>query len=91
MNEILRTIARDGRILEVNSSSYHAGSDTLPAFDIVKRYFELGGRLLNFGSDAHEKERLGAKYSVFSDMAKAAGFSEIAIAVGRKITTVPIL
>ncbi len=50
---ILRGIISRGKILEVNSSVGRAGGLTLPDEDVLYRYFELGGRKISFGSDAH--------------------------------------
>ena len=52
--EILRTAIRDGKGIEMNTSSWHYGQpDTCPARDILRLYRDLGGRILTIGSDAH--------------------------------------
>ena len=36
----------------------------------------MGGRLVSFGSDCHQKERLGENYPVVVSMLKLMGFKE---------------
>ena len=59
--EILRQAIRDGKGIEVNTSSHRYGlSDLTPSRDILKLYRELGGTILTIGSDAHKPEYLAA-------------------------------
>lgn len=58
IDDILRTVIAKGKLLEVNSSARGAGSAFLPDTDILTRYYELGGRLVSFASDAHNTARI---------------------------------
>ncbi len=61
IDEILRLAVRENKGIELNTSSWRYGlSDTQPCRTILKRYFELGGRLITLGSDAHTPEFVGA-------------------------------
>ena len=61
VEEILQVVIADGKGLEVNTSSYRYGlSDTTPSVEILKRYRELGGKIVTIGSDSHKPEHLGA-------------------------------
>lgn len=52
--EILKLAIRDGKGIEINTSSWHYGlKDTQPSRKILKLYKDLGGRIFTFGSDAH--------------------------------------
>ncbi|MBQ9647658.1 MAG: histidinol-phosphatase HisJ family protein [Oscillospiraceae bacterium] len=52
--EIMTTAIRDGKGIELNTSSWHYGlADTQPSRDILRLYRDLGGRILTIGSDAH--------------------------------------
>lgn len=54
IDEILKTLIRKGKGIEVNTSGYkHISKRTMPHFDVVKMYQELGGEILTLGSDAH--------------------------------------
>lgn len=58
--EILKRAIRDGKGIEINTSSWHYGlKDTQPSRKILKLYKDLGGTIFTFGSDAHKKEFLG--------------------------------
>lgn len=79
IDEILNTVAQNGKILEVNSSSRTAGSDFLPDTDILSRYYELGGRLISFASDAHSTERICDKRDKVVAALKKIGFTHITV------------
>ena len=78
-DEILKKIIAKGKILEVNSSSREAGSDFLPDIDVLHRYFELGGRRISFGSDAHTVERIAEKRELVCKELRKIGFSCITV------------
>ena len=74
IDDILKTIISKGKALEINSQSKGTGLDFLPTTEILKRYKDLGGELLTFGSDAHFCGRIGEKYSLVADWLKLSGF-----------------
>ena len=76
---ILTKIVRMGLILEINSSTRGAGSDFLPDVDALMRYYELGGRKISFGSDAHHVSRIADKREQASGVLKSIGFTHITI------------
>ena len=53
LDEILSEIAKRNKCLEINTSVGSSGSNFLPDTDIIRRYLQLGGQKLSFGSDAH--------------------------------------
>ena len=60
IDEILKTLIQKNKGIEINTSGYLSyQTEGFPKFDIVKRYFDLGGQLITVGSDAHVKERIG--------------------------------
>ena len=60
VTEILKTVIRDGKGIEVNTSSHRYGvPDLTPSKDILRLYKELGGTIITIGSDSHKKEHLG--------------------------------
>ncbi|NLG03599.1 MAG: histidinol-phosphatase HisJ family protein [Clostridia bacterium] len=61
ITEILKIVIRDGKGIEVNTSSHRYGlKDLTPSRDILRLYHELGGSILTIGSDSHEKKDLGS-------------------------------
>lgn len=89
-DEILKAIIAKGKILEVNSASRGAGSDFLPDTDVLERYFALGGRLVTFGSDAHETARIGDKRELVIAALKKIGFTFLAVPVRGRIVSCKI-
>lgn len=79
IDEILGRVVQNNKILEVNSSSRSAGSDFLPDTDILSRYYELGGRLISFGSDAHATDRICDKRDKVVAALKKIGFTYITV------------
>lgn len=79
IDEILRLLIRKDTALEINTSSYETTGYTNPDFAVAKRYYELGGRLITLGSDAHTPERMGAGFATASKALSQAGFQEYAV------------
>lgn len=60
MDEILKTLIEKNKGLEVNTSGYLVHkTHGFPNFDIIRRYYELGGRIITVGTDSHTYERVG--------------------------------
>lgn len=89
-DEILRTIVKRDKILEVNTSSRGAGSPFLPDTDVLSRYFELGGRKISFASDAHDPARILEKREPVAKALKDIGFTNIAVPVRGEHLLVPL-
>ena len=74
VDEILRKLARDGKALEINTSGLkNGGTSTIPGPDIVRRFVELGGEFVMFGSDAHYTEYVGYEFDRARQMALDCG------------------
>jgi len=75
---ILKELISTYRGLEINTSGYRYNLEsTLPDFDLIKRYKEMGGEILTIGSDAHTPYHLGEYFSRAYGMAQKAGFKYI--------------
>ena len=75
--EILETAIRDGKGIELNTSSWRYGlTDTTPCREILKLYRELGGKILTMGSDAHNPGYVGAHFDEGREILKSLGFRE---------------
>ena len=79
LDDILRTVIQKDKILEINSSNKLGPSLTLPDTDVLERYFELGGRKISFGSDAHFPSRIIEHREKVMDMLKAIGFEYVTV------------
>lgn len=58
-DEILRTLAQKGKGLEVNTSGMRTSGVFLPTADYLRRFKELGGKVVTVGSDSHDTQRAG--------------------------------
>lgn len=58
-DEIFRTLISKDKGIEINTSAVSSLDVLLPSYDFVKRFHELGGRIITVGSDAHSPERVG--------------------------------
>lgn len=74
IDEILTKIIQKGKALELNSHAEGTGLDFLPETDTVRRYRELGGELVTFGSDAHAPHNIARNYALVCDALKQLGF-----------------
>ena len=78
IDDILRTLAINGKALELNGSGLrkkHPYTD--PGFRFIRRFRELGGKYLTISTDAHESAFLGYRLDDLEDMARAAGFDAL--------------
>ncbi|HHW00390.1 MAG TPA: histidinol-phosphatase HisJ family protein [Clostridiaceae bacterium] len=78
LDSIFKELISKGKGFEINTGSYRDRTDgkKLAEYDIniLKRYKELGGELVCLGSDGHNPEHIGLKFSQFSELIKEAGF-----------------
>lgn len=79
IDDILKTIIAKNKILEVNSSTKNLPQLCLPDVNILQRYYDLGGRNVSFGSDAHFKERILDKREQIIDALKKIGFTHVTV------------
>ncbi len=76
--EILRQAIRDGKGIEVNTSSHRYGlSDLTPSRNILKLYKDLGGTILTIGSDTHAPKHLAAYITETMAELRGMGFTSI--------------
>lgn len=77
LDEILKEIIKRDKCLEINSSTGSSGSAYLPDFDVIKRYVQLGGSKLSFGSDAHKAENYLNKSDELKNFLKSIGVNTL--------------
>lgn len=76
IDAILSTVIRRGIALEVNTSGVDVnGGYWLPSEAIIHRYYDMGGRLITLGSDAHVLQNIGRGFQRTAEMLKKIGFS----------------
>ncbi len=78
-DDIFKTIIAKDKILEINSATKTLSRLSLPSEELLRRYYELGGRKISFGSDAHFKERILDKREQIVELAKKIGFTYVTV------------
>lgn len=77
VDAILSLLAEKEKALEINTAGLRQQINKLsPEVEIVKRFKELGGKYVTFGSDAHYAEDVTSGIEEAYDAMKQAGFSE---------------
>lgn len=77
ITKILKHAIKNGKGIEVNTSSFRYGLDDLtPSRYILKLYKELGGTIITIGSDTHEESHVGCRIQYIKDELKLLGFKE---------------
>lgn len=92
LDEIFKLVIREGKGIEINTSSYRygMGDRTTPTLSMLRRYRELGGEIVTVGSDAHAPEWVGSRLEDGYRMLKAAGWNYYAIYKNRKPVFLPL-
>ena len=75
IDAILRAVIAQEIALEVNTSGCVAGGELLPGVSILARYYELGGRRITLGSDAHIPNAVGRAFAETKRTLKGIGFT----------------
>lgn len=91
IDRVFTALIRAGMALEVNTSGLRQKiGRTLPDLPLLKRYRELGGRLVTLGSDAHSTADLGRGIDAGMEVLKEAGFTEFAVYEKRTPRLLPL-
>ncbi|MBR1528933.1 MAG: histidinol-phosphatase HisJ family protein [Oscillospiraceae bacterium] len=76
--ECFKAVIQNHKGIELNTSGYRQPyGKPFPDADLLKLYYDLGGRILTLGSDAHKPEDLGGGIETGTELAKACGFEKI--------------
>lgn len=80
LDEILNLLISKGKGIEINTSGLRYNLPFMhPNKDIIKRYKELGGKIITIGSDAHFDKDLAADFDLAFDTLRECGFEEYTI------------
>lgn len=85
IDNILKGVIETDKALEINTSGKALEwNQFMPTADILKRYYNMGGRIITLGSDAHKKENIAVAFSEATKMLKEIGFTHGSYFVKRK-------
>lgn len=75
LTPLLQTIIERDKGIEFNTSGYRYGDHgPYPHFEIARLYYQLGGRKITLGSDAHIPDDVGHRFKETADTLKKIGF-----------------
>lgn len=78
IDEIFKTLIAKGKGIEINTSGYALnGNCGFPNFDQVKRYYDLGGRIITIGTDSHTSDRVGQHVNDVKEKLEQMGFEDV--------------
>ena len=92
LDSMLRYLAENGKVLEINTKTYQDFKGRTPVLDknILMRYRELGGEIISLGSDSHDADRVGFNFERTAALVSRCGFRYLAHFDKRKPVMLPI-
>ena len=91
IDNILKGVIEKERALEINTSGKaKEWNQFMPNAQILKRYYDMGGRTITLGSDAHIKENIAVGFGEATQMLKEIGFTHGSYFVKRKRYEYPL-
>lgn len=90
--ESFRTLAQNGKGIEINTSGLRQGfGASFPDLKYTKLFRDMGGEIISVGSDAHTAEDIGKDADKGAQLALQAGFSRLCFFKQRKPVFINIL
>lgn len=92
LDAIFKYLIDNGKSLEINTKTYqlYRGREPWLDIEVLKRFRELGGEALSFGSDAHAVGRIADKFEWCREVSKRAGIEYEVCYKGRKPYYIPL-
>lgn len=91
IDEILSLLISKGKGIEVNTGGFKYGlGHPNPTEDIIKRYRELGGKIITMGADAHTPEYVAYEFDKTAQIIKNCGFKYYTVFKNRKTEFIPL-
>lgn len=91
IDEILTQLISKGKGIEVNTGGFKYGlGHPNPTEDIIKRYRELGGKIITIGADAHVPEYVAYEFDKTAQIIKNCGFKYYTVFKNRKAEFIPL-
>lgn len=89
---ILEKLVRSGIALEINTrGTYDWQGRVGPEEWVLRRYRELGGRLVTIGSDAHAPQWIGAGYAQAAELLTRVGYDSYTVFRNRVPCQIPLV
>ena len=93
-DDLFSTLIRKDKALEINTSSIGSQINKkaeyiMPDPDIIRRYIQMGGKLITIGSDAHTSDKIGQLFDRTALYLKSLGVHELFYYKNRKPVSDP--
>lgn len=89
--KIFDVIIKNDKAIELNVSGLSKPmQNTLPSKDIIKLFYDMGGKYVTIGSDSHYRELVAQDIEKGMDILKECGFTHFTIFEERKPILIPI-
>ncbi|MBO5176909.1 MAG: histidinol-phosphatase HisJ family protein [Lachnospiraceae bacterium] len=76
MDEIFKLLISKDKALEINTAGLIKGLPCFhPKLETLKRYLELGGKLISIGSDGHSPDKIATKFKETEELLRSCGIS----------------
>ena len=91
-DEMFRYLIHNGKALEINTKSYlnYKGRQANLDLGVLKRYREMGGDIISFGSDSHDAHAVGTDFEKYAALVKSLGFRWAAHYEKRQLVQLPL-
>lgn len=77
IDDILKTLIAHGKGIELNTSGWKYGLPFChPHPDVIRRYRELGGKIITIGADGHKPEHVAYEFCKVAPTLRQCGFTE---------------
>ena len=91
IKKILSILIDRNKALEINTSDvHHQLHDFMPDENIVRMYYEMGGRLVTIGTDAHRADNISAGFKEAKEMLSKIGFKSYCYYKSRKMVEISL-
>ena len=91
IDAIFEFLIRHDKALEVNTAPYRYGfSEPNPSRQMLKRYHELGGRMVTIGADAHKPADVAIGFDRLPELLRDCGFTSYYIFSKRTPQEIPL-
>jgi histidinol-phosphatase (PHP family) len=91
IEKILSILIERKKALEINTSDiHHQLCDFMPSESIVQKYYQMGGRLITIGTDAHLPQNISHGFSEAKEMLHKIGFYNYNFYKRRKPVSIPL-
>lgn len=91
LDAILIALIKADKALEINTAGFKYGiGHPNPHEDVIRRYLELGGKLITIGSDGHQPAHMAYDFAKTRELLLSLGIREYAVFEKRKPVLLPL-